>query len=455
MIDRPTIDRPAIDRLRAGFRGEVLTPEDPGYDAARRVFNAMIDHRPVLIARCARPDDVVRCVGLARERDLPVSVRGGGHAVSGKAVADGGLMVDLSGMKRVAVDPGRRTARAGPGLTLGDLDRETQRFGLATPLGIVSNTGIAGLTLGGGIGWLNGRFGLACDNVVGAEVVTADGRRLRAGPDENPDLFWGIRGGGGNFGVVTSFEYRLHPVDRVVGGLVLYPWEGATGALRRFFEAASEAPDELCTLGLVVTGPDGRPAVGVAFGYSGPPEEADRVVAPLRGLGPPLADLTRPMSYLELQTMLDGSFTPGLHHYWKSSFLRPPVPEEAVEVLVGSGATRPSPMSALGFQQMHGAAARVGGGETAFAHRHDQFDCLILSVWSDPADTGANVRWAQEVFDGLRPFLEEGVYVNNLGEEGTDRVRAAYGANYDRLVELKRKYDPDNVFRLNQNIPPG
>lgn len=447
------IDRASIDRFRAGFAGEVLAPADPGYDAARRVFNAMVDRRPLLVARCADARDVVRCVHLARDHDIPVSVRGGGHGVSGRAVADGGLMIDLSGMKRVQVDPARRIARADPGLTLGELDAETQRFGLATPLGIVSGTGIAGLTLGGGIGWLNGRFGLACDNLLAVDIVTADGRLLRASDEEHPDLFWGVRGGGGNFGVVTAFEYRLHAVDRVVGGMVVYPWDRAAEVLGGFFEFASGAPDELSTIGLVVSDPGGHPVVAVALGYCGPPDRADQVLAPLRQLGPPLADLIRPMSYLELQGMFDPSFPARLHHYWKSSFLRHPT-EEAIGALVHHGAARPSPRSAIGLQQMHGAAARVGGDETAFAHRDDQFDCLILSIWDDPAATDANVRWARELFEDLRPFLEEGVYVNNLGEEGPDRVRAAYGSNYDRLVEVKRTYDPDNFFRLNQNIVP-
>ena len=334
------IDEADVNHFRDSLRGDVLTPADEEYDTARSVFNAMIDHRPALIARCSDRDDVAHCVRFARDHDLLVSVRGGGHGVSGKSVADGGLMIDLAGMKGIRVDPDRQTARAGAGLRLGEFDRETQGFGLATTLGIVSNTGIAGLTLGGGIGWLNGRFGLACDNVLSVNVVTADGLFLRASAQENADLFWGVRGGGGNFGVITEFDYRLHPVDQVLGGMVIYPWDRAREALRFFYEFASGAPDELSTLGLIVTGPDGQPVVAVALCYSGPIEKGDDVIAPLRSFGPPLADLTKPMSYVELQSMLDESFQPGFHHYWKSSFLRQ-LEDEAVEVLVGTAPPSP------------------------------------------------------------------------------------------------------------------
>ena len=444
----------AIKELRTSFRGEVLGPEDAGYDSARRIFNAMIDHRPQVIARPANADDVVRCIGFARARDLAVSVCGGGHSVAGKSVADGGLMIDFSKMKGIQIDPKARTALAEPGLRLGEFDRAAQAHGLATTLGIVSNTGIAGLTLGGGIGWLNGTFGLACDNVRSVDVVTADGRVVHASSEENPDLFWGVRGSGGNLGVVTSFEYQLHPVGQVLGGLVIHPWSDVREALRFFGEFASDAPDEISVLGVIVTAPDGNPAFAIALGYTGPMEKAEAAVAPLRSFGKPMADMVAPMSYLELQSMLDQSFQPGFRHYWKSSFL-PRVTEDAVEVLVEYGATKPSPMTGIGLQQMHGAAARVGPGDTAFPHRRDQFDCIILSVWSDPADTAKNVRWARGLFEAMQPYLGEGVYVNDLGDEGDDRIRAAYGPNYDRLVELKTKYDPENFFHLNQNIAPA
>jgi FAD/FMN-containing dehydrogenase len=447
------ISEAAVKEFQASLRGQVLTPTDGDFEATRRVFNAMVDKRPALIARCAESADVVSSVRFARDHDLVVSVRGGGHSVAGNAVCDGGLMIDLSAMKGVRVDPEKQTAVAEPGLTLGEFDRGTQAFGMATTLGVVSNTGIAGLTLGGGIGWLNGKYGLACDNLLSVDVVTADGQLLRASDAENSDLFWGVRGGGGNFGVVTSFEYGLHSVETVLGGMMVYPLSRAGEVLRFFDEFAAEAPDELSTLGLLVTGPDGQPVVAIVVCHSGPLDAGESAVSPLRSLGP-AADLVKPMRYLEMQQMLDEAFQPGLRHYWKSSFL-PKVEEGAADVLVKFAADKPSPFTGIGLQQMHGAAGRVDPSATAFAHRRDQFDCIILSVWPDGADDEKNIRWARDLFEEMQPFLERGVYVNNLGDEGDDRIRAAYGPNYDRLVELKDKYDPTNFFRLNQNTRPS
>jgi FAD/FMN-containing dehydrogenase len=443
----------ALRELRADLHGEVLTPRDPGYDAARKVFNAMIDRRPAAIALCTSTAHVVHCVQFARTHGLTISVRGGEHSVAGEAVCDGALMVDLSRMKHVRVDATERTARAEPGLTLGEFDAATQAVGLATTMGIVSNTGIAGLTLGGGIGWLNGQYGLTCDNLRSAELVLADGRVLTADPSAHADLFWAVRGGGGNFGIVTAFEYQLHSVGPVLAGMVIHPLEKAKAALRFYHAFASECPDELSTAAVLLTSPDGNPALALAACHTRSLDSGERALKPLRSFSAPLADLIAPMGYAQCQRMVDAAFPPGQRHYWKSSFLRD-LTDEAIDVLLRFAATKPSPHSAIGLQQMHGAAARVGSSETAFPHRQNQYDFLGLSIWSDPADDEKNIRWARDLFDAMQPYLDRSVYVNDLGEEGDARVRAAYGPNYDRLVALKNTYDSTNFFRLNQNIAP-
>ncbi len=447
------LDEAEVHRFAAALRGGLLRPEDDGYDAARAVFNGTVDRRPALIARCAGVADVARGVELACSHDLPLSVRGGGHSVAGKAVCDGGLMLDLSPMKGMRVDPARRTAEAQAGLTLGEFDHETQEFGLATTLGVVSVTGIAGLTLGGGLGWLNGKHGLACDNLFSADVVTADGRLVVANEEENEDLFWGIRGGGGNFGVVTSFGYRLHPVGTVLGGGLSYPLSEARDVLRFYHEFASAAPDELSTAASLGATPDGGGVVGVSVCYCGAVEEGERALRPLREFGSPLADNIQPMAYTVLQSAPDPGFPPGRRHYWKSSYLKD-FSDEAIEVMVGFVSEMPSPTTGVGLQQMHGAASRVDPTATAFPHRDEHYDFLILSQWADPAESERNTEWTRSFFEAMGPFFEEGVYVNNLGDEGEDRVKAAYGANYERLLALKGKYDPANLFRLNQNIGP-
>jgi FAD/FMN-containing dehydrogenase len=445
----------AIQQFDAGLRGELLRPEDEGYDAARRVFNGMIDRRPALIARCAGAADVILGVTFAREQGLPLSVRGGGHSVAGTAVCEGGLMLDLSGLKGIRVDPARRIAQAQPGLTLGEFDRETQVYGLATTTGVVSMTGIAGLTLGGGLGWLNGKHGLACDNLLSADVVMADGRLLTAGAEENEDLFWAIRGGSGNFGVVTSFTYRLHEVGPVLAGGVGYPFAKAREVLRFYHEFASTCPDELSMSGSLWTGEDGSPGVSVGVCYAGDLAAGERAVRPLRELGPPLEDGIQPMDYCALQSGSDAGFPSHRQHYWKSAWLTH-LPDEAIEVMLQFLATKPSPTTGIALQQMHGVAARVDPSATAFPHRGgNRYDFLILSQWDDPADSEENIRWTRAFFEAMDPFLERGVYVNDLGEAEEDRVRAAYGANYERLAALKQKYDPTNLFRVNQNIRPG
>ncbi len=445
------LDEADIQGFAAALRGDLIRPEDDRYGAARAVFNAMVDRRPALIVRCASVADVMRGVEFARSHDLPLSIHGGGHSVAGKAVCDGGLMLDLSSMKGIRVDPVRRTAEAQGGLTLGEFDHETQAFGLATTLGVVSVTGIAGLTLGGGLGWLNGKHGLACDNLISAEVVTADGRLLRATEEENEDLFWGIRGGGGNFGVVTSFGYRLHPVSTVLAGGLSYPLAKAHEVLRFYHEFASGCPDELSTTASLGVTPDG--VIGVSVCYCGPLEEGERVLRPLREFGSPLADNIEPMAYTTLQNSPDAGFPPGRRHYWKSSYLKE-LGEEAIEIMAEYVSEMPSPATGVGLQQMHGVASRVDPTATAFPHRDEHYDFLILSQWADPAESERNVEWTRSLFEAMEPFFGEGVYVNNLGDEGEDRVRAAYGANYERLLDLKGKYDPTNLFRLNQNIPP-
>ena len=446
-------DEADVQGLAAALRGDMIRPEDDRYDTSRAVFNAMVDRHPALIVRCAGVVDVMRGVDFARTRGIPLSIRGGGHSVAGKAVCDGGLMLDLSPMKGLRVDPARRTAEAQAGLTLGEFDHETQAFGLATTLGVVSVTGIAGLTLGGGLGWLNGKHGLACDNLISADVVTADGRLLRSSEEENGELFWGIRGGGGNFGVVTSFGYRLHSVGRVLAGGLSYPLSKAHKVLRFYHEFARGCPDELSTTASLGVSPDGEGVVSVSVCYCGSLDEGERVLRPLREFGSPLADNIEPMAYTTLQSAPDAGFPQGRRHYWKSSYLKE-LSEEAIEVMVEYVSEVPSPATGVGLQQMHGVASRVDPTATAFPHRDEHYDLLILSQWADPAESESNVEWTRSLFEAMKPFCEGGVYVNNLGDEGEDRVREAYGANYERLLALKGKYDPTNLFRLNQNIKP-
>lgn len=443
----------ALVGLGKSLAGSLLRPGDGDYELARRVFNAMIDRRPVAILRAAVTADVVRGVEFARAHDLPVAVRGGGHSVGGKSVADGALLIDLSAMKGIRVDPATRTARAEPGVRLGELDRETQAYGLATPLGTVSDTGIAGLTLGGGIGWINGKHGLSCDNLLSVELVTADGRVLTASATENEDIFWAIRGSGGNFGIVTSFEYRLHPVGPVLGGAVFYPLSSGPAVARSVQELSSGCPDELSTEVTFLTLPDGTPVVAAAACYAGKPADGEALVAPFRKVGRPVADALQPMPYIALQSMLDEYFLQNRHHYWKSAFT-PGLDEEGIRVFVDYMSRKPSPLTIAYLEQVHGAAARVPVAETAFPHRGDRWDFAILTQWADPSEAEVNVAWTKEFFEAMRPHLDESVYVNNLGEEGDDRVRAAFGANYERLAGLKRKYDPENFFRLNQNVRP-
>lgn len=443
-----------VAAFSSNLRGEVLRPDHIGYEGARKVWNGMIDKRPALIVRCAGVADVLDAVKFARDHNLLVSVRGGGHNIAGKAVCNGGLMIDLSRMRTVQVDPVKRTARVEGGATLGDLDHETQAFGLATTAGVVTHTGVAGLTLGGGIGRIGRKYGLACDNLLSVDLITADGQFLRASDTENADLFWGIRGGGGNFGVVTSFEFRLHPVGPVVlGGVVIHPLERAREALKFYYEYSSTAPDELAADAVLLTSPEGDRVLAISVCYIGSFEEGERVLQPLRRFGPPLADHIGPLAYTVLQAAGDAFFPTGFFHYWKTHFMTE-ISDGAIEATVSHFATVPSPRSVVVFQQYGGAVSRVGQTATAFNHRAAQYDFIPTSIWTDPAESERQMIWVRTLWDTMKPFSTGGEYVNNLGEEGEDRVRAAYGDNYERLVALKNKYDPTNFFRLNANIKP-
>lgn len=445
----------AIEKFRASVRGPSFCPGDQGYDAAKTIPNAMIDRRPSIIARCAGAADVIACVRFAREHDVLVSVRGGGHSVAGKSVCDGGLMIDLSQMKGIRVDPVRQTVRAETGVKLGEFDRETQAFGLATTQGVVPTVGMSGLTLGGGWGQLHGKYGLAVDNVIGADVVTADGRLLTVSATENPDLFWGIRGGSGNFGVVTSLEFRLHKVGPVFGGAVFYPAAQAKEVLRFWREFAAESPDELVTQGGSFRLPDGVPVFGIAACYCGEVAEGEKILKPLRTFGPPLADALSPMRYVQIQSMFEPFFPPGRHVYTKSNFMRD-LSDEAIDTTVRYVAKSPSPYTFAPFiEHWNGVATRVAPTDTAFPHRQYSWNFLAWSMWESPSETERNLAWTRECWGAMSPYLVAGSYGNYVTDEGEAIAREAYGPNYDRLVTLKDKYDPTNFFRMNHNIKPS
>jgi FAD/FMN-containing dehydrogenase len=447
----------AIDKLASELRGQLLRCDDPGYDVARKVWNGMIDKRPALIARCAGAADVISCVRFAREYDLLVSVRGGGHHYAGKSVCAGGLMIDLSPMKGIRVDPAARSAQAQPGLRLGEFDRETQAFGLATTLGVNTDTGISGLTLGGGYGWLGGKFGLACDNLLSADVVTADGNLVVASATENEDLFWGIRGAGANLGIVTSFEYRLHPVGPVLGGMMVYPLARDREVLRLFDEFSRNCPDEVSTAALLLTTPTGDPAVAIAVCYSGPLDQGEKVLQPLTGFAAPLAKDVAVQPYVQLQTLFDAVWPPGRLYYIKSSVVRS-LEEDAIDKYLDCARTMPTPLSAIAFQQLHGAASRVRSDDTAFPHRYDHYNLYVHPATDDPAEAGKIVRWGRECWDAVQPFVDRAVYVNAMEDAGgksEQPVRDAYGPNFERLAALKKRFDPTNFLTGNQNIKPS
>ena len=446
----------AVD-LKNSFRGPLLLPHDDGYDHGRRVWNADIDRRPSLIARCTGVKDVIEAVKFARGRDLLAAVRCGSHNVAGHGTCDGGIVIDLSLMKGIRVDPARPTVRAQGGVTWSEFDRETQAFGLATTGGSVSSTGIAGLTLGGGIGWLTGKHGLACDNLLSVDVVTADGEFLKASATENADLFWAVRGGGGNFGIVTNFEYQLHPVGpTVLAGMVLHPMSQAREVLRFYREYSANLPDDACSwIGLLNT-PDGIPVVGLLMFYAGPLEQGERVLGPARRFGQPLADLVQPMPYVAYQSMLDAGFAQhGIHRYWKSSY-DDTLSDSCIDVLVDGGENLPTPQSVVLVFLIHGAAARVPRDATAFGARKKHWDVNVISQWSDPADSERHVGWVRQLWSKIEPHTAGAAMINHLNtEDRPERIRASYSGNYDKLAAIKRKYDPMNFFRLNANIQPA
>jgi FAD/FMN-containing dehydrogenase len=462
--ERRHIDDLEIADLARHFRGALIRRDDPTYDIARRIWNGAIDRYPALIARCTGVADVLAAVRFARERELIVAVRGGGHNVAGTAVCDDGVVIDLSPMKALWVDPVARTARAHPGLLWGEFDHETQPFGLATPGGIVTHTGISGLTLGGGLGWLMRRYGLTCDNLLSADVVTADGELVRASAEENADLFWGLRGGGGNFGIVTSFQYRLHPVGpTVLAGVILHPAARAPEVLDFYRYYIATAPDELMTIVVLRMAPPapslpagihGQPVVIIGVCYAGPVDEGERVIAPLRRFGEPIADLIQATPYASHQAMIDATVPHGLGYYWKSEYL-PPLSDALIATLTEHAWRVATPMSYAAIFHLVGAVGREVPEVSAFEDRRATHAMTIDAVWSDPAASGACIAWVRDFWEAVRAHSTGRVYVNFLGEEGQDRVRTAYGAaKYERLRVLKRTYDPTNFFRVNQNIVP-
>jgi FAD/FMN-containing dehydrogenase len=457
------LDPRAVEEFGTALRGELIDPQHPGYDEHRRVWNGSIDRRPALIARCADAADVGAAVRFARAHGLLVAVRGGGHSFPGHSACDGGLVIDVSAMKGVRVDPEARTARVRAGALLGELDGATQEFGLAVPAGIVTHTGVAGLTLGGGIGWIMRKYGLTIDNLLSVEMVTADGEPVTASATRDPDLFWGVRGGGGNFGVVTEFEFRLHPLGpEVVAGPVFWPMERAPEVLRFYRDWIAGCPDELMTIVVQRRAPDlpvvprelvGRHVVGVAACYAGPVEDGERVLRPLKAFGAPVLDLCVPKPYVAHQSMFDPSFPHGWWYYFRACDVAG-LSDEVIDVVAEHGSRIVSPVTSVALWQMGGAVARVDESATAFHGRTAGFTFNINGNSTGPDGFDAEREWARAYWSALAPH-HRGVYVNFLMDEGEERVRQAYGAaKYDRLKAVKRTYDPDNVFRLNQNIAP-
>ena len=444
------------DQVRASFTGELVSPADPGYEEIRRVQNGLIDRRPGLIARCRIVPDVADAVTMGREQAAEISVRGGGHSVAGLAVTDGGLMIDLAPMKGIKVDQRRRTVWAQGGVTWNEFNRAAACHGLATTGGIVSTTGIAGLTLGGGEGWLMGKYGLTIDNLLAAEVVTAAGEVVTASDEENQDLFWALRGGGGNFGVVTSFEYQAHPMSTVYGGQVVHPASRAREALGFFRELTQAAPDELTVYFSLFPDPaaPGEKLAAMIACHCGDPTAAEADLKPLRQFGPPAADLIQPMPYPVINTLSDGGYPKGAFNYWKSAFFTD-LSDAPVDIMIDALDRCPSPMSGLAIVPYLGAVTRVDATATAFAHREPGYSLLIVAQWLDPRETEPNITWARETFEALHPYMANRSYVNNLTAEDGRMVHHVWGANYQRLVTVKRRYDSDNIFRLNHNIDPS
>ncbi|ACY98284.1 FAD-binding oxidoreductase [Thermomonospora curvata] len=456
--------RPTVEQLREQARGRVITPGDAGYEEARKVYNAMIDRRPRVIVQCADAGDVMAAVDFARENELGLSVRGGSHSVPGFGTNDDGVVIDLSArMRGVRVEPHTQTARAEGGCTWGDFNHATHAFGLATTGGIISTTGIAGLTLGGGIGHLSRGLGLSADNLISADVVTADGRFLEASEKEHEDLFWALRGGGGNFGVVTSFEYRLHPVADVYAGIFFFPLERTRDVLEFYRDFIATAPEELGVfpafqiappLPFVPESEHGKPLCALVSCWAGPLEQGEGALAPLRDVAPPAAELRTPMPYPVLNSAFDDLVPYGLQHYWKASFASE-LTDGAIAAHLQHGPRVPVVNSTVHIYPINGACHRVPPGATAFGHRDATFATVIAGMWPDPARNDANIRWVREYHRALEPHSGPGGYVNFMSGDDDHRVRDNYGGNYDRLVAVKKKYDPDNLFRMNQNIAPA
>ncbi len=446
------VDPQTIDALTAVINGTVLTPSTDGYETARRVWNGMIDKHPALIVRCSGRSDVVHAVRFARQHDLLISIRGGAHSAAGHGTCDGGIVIDLSPMKGVRVDPRSKIAHAQAGLTWSEFDAETQVFGLATTGGTVSNTGISGLTLGGGLGWLMGKHGLTCDNVLSFDIVNAEGDVITASPESHPDLYWALRGGGGNFGIVTSFEFQLHEISQVIGGSIVYPMSAARDMLRFYRDIAADPPDELEINAGLSTTPDGDPVCALMLGYNGDIAHGEDLIRPLREFGNPLLDSARPRSYGARQHLMDEMVPYGPRRYWKSGLVRE-ITDDLIDVLVDRGSRLISPLTRVPMFNFHGAAARVDPGDTAFVHRAHQWDLGIVSQWLDPAEDDRQVAWTREFWSELEPFAGNIVYINHVAGDEPDRVRTAFGDNFERLRQIKAKYDPTNAFRLNHNIP--
>ncbi len=453
---------PTIDQLREQVRGDVISTGDEGYEEARRVYNAMIDRRPLAVVRAMNAGDVMAAVNFARESGLDLAVRGGGHSVPGFGTCDGGLVIDLSRMRGVRVDPAASTARAEGGATWGDFNAATYPFGLATTGGIVSTTGVAGLTLGGGIGYLTRGFGLSLDNLLSVDVVTADGRFLVASERENEDLFWALRGGGGNFGVVTSFEFRLHPVKDIYGGPMFYELSEVGNLLRFYREFIADAPEQLGAFPAFQIAPPlpfipedrhGDTFIAMVACWAGPLAEGENALKPFHDVAPVVAEHVGPMPYPALNGAFDALYPPGLQHYWKASFVKE-LTDEAISAHEAHGPDVPAVNSTVHIYPINGAAHRVAPDATAFAYRDANFVTVIAGMWPEPGQNDANIAWVRDYYEATAPHSEEGGYINFMAADDQDRIRANYKGNYERLVDVKRKYDPDNLFHLNQNIKP-
>src|SRR5712691_10124518 len=457
-----TVTGPTIEQLREQVRGQVVAPDDDGYEQARRVYNAMIDRRPGVVVRAANAGDVMAAVNFARESGLDLAVRGGGHSVPGFGTCDGGLGIDLSGMRGVRVDPAARRARAEGGATWGDFNAATYPFGLATTGGIISTTGVGGLTLGGGIGYLARGFGLSIDNLVSADVVTADGRFLVASEREHPDLFWALRGGGGNFGVVTSFEFALHPVKDIYGGPMFFELSEVENVLRFFRGYIATAPEQMGAFPAFQIAPPlpfipedrhGDTFIAMVACWTGPLEEGEKALAPFHEVAPVVAEFVGPMPYPALNSAFDALVPPGLQHYWKANFVSE-LTDEAIDAHVQHGPKVPAVNSTMHIYPINGACHRVAADATAFAYREANFATVIAGMWPEPAENEANIAWVRDYYDATAPHSEEGGYINFMAGDDQERIKANYRGNYDRLVSVKRKYDPGNLFHLNQNIQP-